>query len=98
VWWRTGSELFYRNGRRYYAVPVSRVGETVTWGRPAFMFEGDYVVSSLFPGCPSYDVSPDGKRFIAVVRAADAPQIRQVEVILGWPREGESRLTPARPR
>jgi Tol biopolymer transport system component len=94
VWSRRGTELFYRSGRQYFSVPVSQAGETITVGRPFLMFEGDYVVSSIFPGVPSYDVSPDGQRFLAVARASDTPRIERLEVVLEWPRELERRLTP----
>ena len=98
VWSRRGTELFYRNGQQYFSVPVSQVGETITVGRASLMFEGDYVVASIFPGFPSYDVSPDGQRFIAVARAGDTPRIERLEVVLEWARELERRLTPAAKR
>ena len=93
MWSRSGTELFYRNGRQYFSVPVSHAGETIKIGRPSLMFEGNFVIGSLFPGYPSYDVSPDGRRFITVMPAADTPQIVRLEVVLDWPRELARRLT-----
>jgi serine/threonine-protein kinase len=94
VWSRNGAELFYRNGRRFYSTSVTRTGQGIEVGQASLMFEGDFVIGSLFPGYPSYDVSADGRRFIAVVRAADTPQIVRLEVVLDWPRELERRLAP----
>jgi serine/threonine-protein kinase len=93
VWSRSGTELFYRSGRRYFSVPVSHAAEAIRIGRPSLMFEGNFVIGSLFPGYPSYDVSSDGRRFLAVMPATDAPQIDRLEVVLDWPREFTRRLT-----
>ena len=75
VWSRSGTELFYRNGRQYFSVPVSHAGETIK-NRPTVPdVRGKLRHRILFPGYPSYDVSPDGRRFITVMPAADTPQI-----------------------
>ena len=76
VWSRSGTELFYRNGRQYFSVPVSHAGETIKIGRPSLMFEGNFVIGSLFPGDPSRTDVFDGRRFITVMPAADTPQNR----------------------
>jgi hypothetical protein len=72
-------------------VPVT-TGEPIRVGRPSLLFEGDFVVASLVPGNPSYDVTPDGQRFIMVARAGDTPRPTRLEVILGWTQALEQRL------
>jgi eukaryotic-like serine/threonine-protein kinase len=95
VWSRRGGELFYRNGRQYFSVPVT-TGEPIRVGRPSLLFEGDFVVASLTPGNPSYDAAPDGQHFIMVARAGDTPRPVRLEVILGWTQALEQRLQPGR--
>jgi serine/threonine-protein kinase len=92
VWSRRGDELFYRNGRQYFSVRVTTAGESIKVGRPLLLFEGDFVQASLFPGSPSYDVAPDGQRFIAVARADDTPRPVRLDVVLGWIQDVERRL------
>jgi hypothetical protein len=71
VWRRDGRELFYRNGDRMMAVPVS-AGETFDAGRPEELWRGPYshgMSSSCgAPGVSSsnYDVTPDGRRFLMI--------------------------------
>jgi serine/threonine-protein kinase len=92
VWSRRGDELFYRNGRQYLSVPVTTKGGQIGVGRPSLMFEGDFLVASLIPGFPSYDVMPDGQRFIMVARAGDTPRPLRLDVVLGWATELQRRL------
>ena len=92
VWARGGGELFYRRGRGYFSVPVT-VGDSIRLGRPSLLFEGDYVLASEIPGNPSYDVAPDGQRFVMVARASETPQPRRLELVLGWAHELERRLS-----
>jgi serine/threonine-protein kinase len=97
VWSRRGGELFYRKGRQYFSVPITTTGSEVRVGRPSLMFEGDFVVASLIPGFPSYDVMPDGQRFVMVVRAGDTPRPLRLDVVLGWSTELQRRLALRKP-
>jgi len=94
VWSRRGDELFYRNGRQYFSVAVSTSADGLRAGRPSLMFEGDFLVASLIPGFPSYDVMPDGRRFVMVARAGDTPRPVRLDVVLGWATDLERRLAP----
>jgi serine/threonine-protein kinase len=85
IWSRNGSELFYRSGRRVFALPVSTKG-TLTIGRPSVLFEGDFEAGSATPGIPNYDVAPDG-RFIMVASAADAALPTRLDVAINWVEE-----------
>ena len=90
---RDGRELFFRNGRRYYSAAIAWSGGEIRASRPLLMFEGEFVVASLIPGFPSYDVAPDGRRFIVVAAAADSPGIAQLDVVLGWSLVLEDRVS-----
>ena len=94
VWSRRGDELFYRNGRQYFSVPMA-AGDTTHPGRPTLMFEGDFVLQSEIPGAPTYAVAPDGQRFIMVARAENTPRPIRLDVVLGWSQNLEDRLRPA---
>jgi serine/threonine-protein kinase len=79
VWSPKGDELFYRNGDKWMVVSISTEPE-FTAGRPRVLFEGPFNnVSDL-----SYDVAPDGQRFIVLQPEYDDSQIRELHVVLNW--------------
>jgi Tol biopolymer transport system component len=94
VWSRGGTELFYRSGRRFYAVPIGTKG-VLTIGRPSLLFEGDFDWVSLIPGFPAYDVAADG-RFIMVPPAADHGSPARLDVVMNWV-EDLKRRVPKQP-
>ena len=94
IWSRSGTELFYRSGRRFYAVPVSTKG-ALTVGRPGLLFEGDFDSGSLTPGIPGYDVSPDG-RFVVVTSNASVESPSRLDVAINWV-EDLKRRAPRKP-
>ena len=96
AWGRNG-ELFYRNGDRMMAVPVSTM-PTLKIGQPKVLFEGDY---ELGPGGPrtnsNYDVTPDGQRFLMVAPESTAdtgqPAFRpNINIVLNWFEELKRRV------
>jgi len=89
IWSKDGRELFYRNGRRWMAVPIS-TSPAFSAGVPQLLFQGDYLnVSGL-----EYGVSPDGKRFL-VLQPADTSPPTELRVIVNWFEELK-RLVPTR--
>lgn len=90
LWAPSGKEIFYRSidGRRMLAVPFDP--QSAVPGRAAMLFEGSY--ASYLSGLPfrSYDLSPDGRRFVMVkdlpvtTRAIAATEIN---VVLNWSHE-----------
>ncbi len=60
--WAGAREIVYRRGRQVVSVTVTP-GETLTLGRPTVLFEVDDVSDQ-------YDVSPDGTRFLMLLRDA----------------------------
>ena len=78
VWAPDGRELFYRDlGGRVLGVPV-QTDSTFEFGDPAVLFEGQY----LQQGHRSYDISPDGLRFLMVKEDGSAPE--QIIVVESW--------------
>jgi serine/threonine-protein kinase len=82
VWSRDSRELFYRNGERFYAVPVSSVSP-LTLGAPQIIFTGPYLDWGPLDA-PEYDVAPDGQRFL-VVRVSDEERApRRFHLVQNW--------------
>jgi Tol biopolymer transport system component len=82
VWSRDGKELFYRQGDAMMAVEVSTSGELKA-GLPRRLFAG------AFTGVAqdgSFDVAPDGKRFVMVM-SDDAATLNRLTLVQNWPEE-----------
>jgi serine/threonine protein kinase/Tol biopolymer transport system component len=78
VWSRDGNELFYRNGNKWMAVAVNLTPE-FNAKTPRALFEGPYVdVGGL-----SFDVAPDGQRFLLLEPAEHGP-VTHLNVVLNW--------------
>ena len=92
-WSRDGRELFYftpENGEvraSLWAVPITP-GPLFTAGRPYKLFEGNY--AAFNQGRQTYDVSPDGKRFV-MIKPAETPT--PIIVVQNWTEELK-RLVP----
>ena len=50
-------------------------------GKPRMLFEGPYL--SLQTTIPSYDVSPDGQRFL-MLKGEQSQAITQINVVQNW--------------
>jgi serine/threonine-protein kinase len=88
VWAPDGRQLFYRVGTRIMAAPIDLTnGFAAGTARP--LFDGAFDVSDLDR---SFDVSPDGKRFL-MVRSETADALPQFRVVFNWmgAREGAAR-------
>jgi eukaryotic-like serine/threonine-protein kinase len=86
IWSRAGTELYYRNGRRFFSIPI-RTSGPLTVGRPSALFEGDFAAGSITPGIPAFDAAPDGQRFIVVTSTSDAESPTRLDVVLNWTEE-----------
>jgi eukaryotic-like serine/threonine-protein kinase len=85
-WSRDGKELFYVTGDAVVAVAIRADG---SFGDPRRLFDR----SNSIVRYHSYDVSPDGKRFLMIQRDPGSVP-RQLNVILNWSGEAE-RPAPA---
>ncbi|MFC1604445.1 protein kinase [Planctomycetota bacterium] len=79
IWSSDGNELFYRNGDKWMVVSISTEPEFKA-GTPQLLFEGLY---SNVPGM-SYDVVPDGQRFLVLQPEYDDSQVRELHVVTNW--------------
>ncbi len=79
-WARDGSTLFYRQGRRLMAVPVS-LRPSLNLGTARMLFEGDFL---------SFEVAPDGQRFLLLTPNPEANR-GEIHVVLNWFKELKER-------
>jgi Tol biopolymer transport system component len=101
AWRKDGCELFYlepalapgARQSRMMAVNVATTASTFTADKPRVLFQGAFVIGA---GSRSYDVSPDGQRFLMVL-GTDRPSIIPAHIILvqNWFEELK-RLAPNR--
>lgn len=92
-WNPNGRELFYRSGSRMMAVPVT-MQPTFSAGRPAMLFEGDYLASPFPATGVTYDVTRDGQRFL-MIKDVESAAATQINVVVNWFEELK-RLVPVR--
>ncbi len=89
VWSGDGSELFFHNGMRMFAVDVDGTGDTPLVGAANPLFE--FTPSDNF--YPQFDVSSDGQRFVVINDLTEQISDRkQLSMVLNWDEE-LSRLT-----
>ncbi|MHC4750819.1 MAG: protein kinase domain-containing protein [Planctomycetota bacterium] len=79
IWSPKGDELFYRNGDKWMVVSISTEPEFAA-GMPQVLFEGPY---NNVPGI-SYDVAPDGRRFLVLQPVYDDSQVGELHVVTNW--------------
>ncbi|MGE5233177.1 MAG: protein kinase domain-containing protein [Acidobacteriota bacterium] len=81
-WSHDGTELFFLAGTALYAAPV-HLSPTFSYGEPQRLFDAAAAGPSEYLG--NYDVAPDGKRFLFVIRQTAAQQTQpRIDVILNW--------------
>ena len=89
LWSPVGGELFYLDADRQLMSVRVVTTPTFSIGNPTKMLENVRVIT---PG-RSYDISPDGKRFLVLKDAPGGAQsIRQLEVVLNWQEELKQRI------
>jgi len=88
LWARSGSELFYLDGAGAMTRVPIQTAPTFSAGTPTTLFDARY-----FSGGParSYDVSPDGQRFL-MIKAAGTEQAPSMVVVLNWLEELKAKL------
>lgn len=90
IWSRDGRELFYRNGNKWMVVAVD-LQPVFKAETPRLLFEGPYVQV----GGASYDVTPDGQRFLLLEPAGrDAAPVTHLNVVLNWLEEVKRKAGP----
>lgn len=92
-WRRDGKELFYISPDwKMMAVDVS-TRPTFQAGTPRTLFDTDMVDTGIRTGPFSWDIAPDGKRFLIV--SLDSATPASLNVILNW--QARNPLSPATP-
>jgi Tol biopolymer transport system component len=87
VWGKNGLELFYRNGGKQMVASISTKG-AFTAGNPRVLFENP---AWAWQSGPNYDVTPDGKRIIAV-ELSEGIVSSPMHVVLNWKAELAARM------
>ena len=83
AWGRDGATLYYQSGDGLMAVSVTG-GSDIQFGAPRTLFRGAYVADSSDDGPRSYDVAPDGKRFLMFVRDVTSVPPPVFQVLIDW--------------
>jgi serine/threonine-protein kinase len=92
LWARTGRELFYLDGNNLLTAVSVQTGATFSASTPVRLFSTRYF--SGFGGAGqsvagrTYDISPDGKRFLMIKDNLPADQLQtSIVVVLNWDQE-----------
>ena len=88
AWARTGRELFYLSAAGTLTAVSVLPGPTLTFGAPTPLFTGNYFRRA---SGRSYDVSPDGQRFLMIKESVS--DVSNLIVVLNW-QEELKRLVP----
>ena len=79
--WAGNGELFYRSGDKMMGVETT-LKPSFSAGKPKVIFEGQYVPTVATKA--SYDVTPDGQRFLMVKESKQESAATQINVVLNW--------------
>lgn len=79
-WAPGGNEIYYRHGEVTLAVKIQTRPE-LKMGAPAVLFEHEDAIATGLH-ISSYDVAPDGRRFLAVVDTDDELRPTEIDVVL----------------
>jgi hypothetical protein len=81
MWTKGGKELVYRDGGKVMAVNIDLA--TGASSPPRVLFSGPYEDNPGWTRPRSYDVTPDGERFLMTKLPGEQPPPR-IEVVVGW--------------
>jgi serine/threonine-protein kinase len=88
LWARSGKELFYVDGTNAMTSVPIQTAPTFSAGTPTKVFEGRYYYGAAGR---TYDVSPDGQRFL-MIKATTNDQAPSMVLVLNWLEELKARL------
>jgi eukaryotic-like serine/threonine-protein kinase len=97
AWARNGRELFYMSPAGAMMSAVVEPRSSFTAGRPTMLFSGRYYFGGGINAGRTYDVSPDGRRFLMIKEGSNDPNAAPptINVVLNWLDELK-RLVPAK--
>ena len=91
IWSKNSNELFFRNGRKWMAASFT-TSPTLSFEVPRILFEGNYLnIKGV-----SYDVSPDGQRFLLLKPIEDSSPRTQLNVVTNWFEELRHKVTTSK--
>ena len=79
VWTADGTELIYREAKKLVGRKLKN-SNILSFGEPYVIYEGNIMT---IPG-HSYDVSPDGHRFLVVKEVHQQGESRELKIITHW--------------
>ncbi len=82
LWGRDGKELFYRGDGWLMAVPVS-LEPSFALETPQRLFEDRYHLSIPYYPSFTYDIAPDGGRFL-MIEPDERVEPERIHVMLNW--------------
>ncbi len=83
LWAPGGRKLYYRDPTGKKVVVVSfTTAPSLQVGKPRLLFEGDFRRDIIFGR--TYDITPDGQRFLMLLEAELPPPPSQFNVVLNW--------------
>jgi len=83
AWTRNGQELVYLDATNHLAiVPVETNGSTLRYGTPRTLASVAYTATNI--AWRTYDVSPDGQRFLVIKEPAQSVQDENFVVVLNF--------------
>jgi serine/threonine protein kinase/Tol biopolymer transport system component len=97
LWSPDGRELFYLSKEGVMRAPVD-TKTSFNAGKPEFLFKGPYVGPYVgsYGEDPSWDISPDGKRFLMIKQSSSttpaATAFRKIYIVLNWFEELKQRV------
>ena len=89
MWTQDGREPVYREGDKVMAVSIDLA--TGASGPPRVLFSGPYPDNPGWTRPRSYDVTPDGERFLLTKLPGEQPRPR-IMVVLNWFEELRARV------
>jgi Tol biopolymer transport system component len=81
LWSRDGHELYFQSGTKLMSVSISP-GVSFASSVPRLVHEGRFF--RTINGNTSYDITPDGSRFLRIEQVTPARPITQMELVLNW--------------
>ena len=82
LWAPSGAELFYRKGDAAVAVSLE-TGSSLSIGAPTTLFEGRFIATDRLDNKASWDIHPDGERFL-MVQSVDGERPAELQFIVNW--------------
>jgi hypothetical protein len=90
----SGSALFYGHGDRGLAVDVV-TNPTFAHGKPRLPFEGRYALGEVKDDRPTYEIAPDGQRFLMLKPETEC-FTGDLKVVVNWYDELQRLALPER--